>query len=137
LFSLSEYEHDNPAVGNKIDVIGEKVDESWRQQQGICSFVLVSQIPNTGVLVQKGEAFLEWLSPLRPWVKHNAVRENRAPRTSTSLLDEFLKWRSDPSGGFMLCAHGHPGAGKTVATYVEWSQSRFQLTCLDLFLLMG
>jgi len=85
----------------------------------VLDLCLVSQIPNV-LLVQNRKEFLEWLSPLKPWEKHNDVRETRAPCTSTSLLDEFLKWRSDPSGGFMLCALGHPGAGKTVATYAAW-----------------
>ena len=78
-------------------------------------------LPNSkDALVQHNKALFKWLSPLEPWKRHEDVRKAyKVPDTSTALLDEFLTWRSNPSGGFALCALGDPGAGKTVATYVR------------------
>ena len=84
---------------NKIDVMGEKLDASRHRQHN--------------------KALFKWLSPLEPWKRHQDIRKAyKVPDTSTALLDEFLKWRLNASGGFALCALGDPGAGKTVATSV-------------------
>jgi hypothetical protein len=82
------------------------------------TIALVYQVPNNAS-VQHNKTLFEWLSPLEPWKKHEGIREAReVSGTSRSLLEEFLKWISDPSESFALCAFGSPGAGKTIATYV-------------------
>ncbi|KAK6503298.1 hypothetical protein TWF481_008325 [Arthrobotrys musiformis] len=54
----------------------------------------------------------EWLSPLQPAVKHEDTRNRLIQGTSTSLLEEFKKWRENHES-FLLFALGIPGAGKT------------------------
>jgi hypothetical protein len=100
-----------------LNVIEEKLDATRHEQEGNRRPALVAQIPNS-VLDQNSIKILDWISLLKPRAKHDAVFDQRTPQTSTLLLDEFLKWKSDLPASSMLCALGDPGAGKTVAMYV-------------------
>jgi len=60
---------------------------------------------------------LNWLSPLRPHVRHNDVRGRRQDGIGEWFLqtDEFLGWY-DGKGGLdraILFCPGNPGVGKT------------------------
>ncbi|RPA93304.1 hypothetical protein L873DRAFT_1793731 [Choiromyces venosus 120613-1] len=62
-------------------------------------------------------AALEWLSPLTPWERHQAVRTGRVDGVGNWLLHtpEFVKWHKSeglPDSPVLLC-YGAPGVGKT------------------------
>ena len=60
---------------------------------------------------------LEWLSPMTPRERHQAVREGRMDGVGTWLLrtSEFEKWHTseDQAVNPVLFCHGDPGVGKT------------------------
>ena len=60
---------------------------------------------------------LEWLSPMTPRERHQAVSEDRMDGVGNCLLgtSEFEKWhtREDQAVNPVLFCHGDPGVGKT------------------------
>jgi len=60
---------------------------------------------------------LEWLSPIAPRERHQAVRDGRMDGVGTWLLrtNEFEKWHTseDQAVNPVLFCHGDPGVGKT------------------------
>ena len=66
---------------------------------------------------------LEWLSPLAPRERHQAVREGRMDGVGNWLLgtDEFEKWHTseDHAVNPVLFCYGDPGVGKTYLRYVK------------------
>ena len=60
---------------------------------------------------------LEWLSPLAPWERHQAVSEGRVDGVGDWLLrtSEFEKWHTseDQAVHPVLFCYGDPGVGKT------------------------
>lgn len=77
---------------------------------------------NSDISVADDElATLEWLSPLTPRDRHQAVRRGRVDGVGDWLLQtpEFVKWHKseDSSAGQVLFCYGAPGAGKTCLRY--------------------
>ena len=66
---------------------------------------------------------LEWLSPMAPRERHQAVREGRIDGVGTWLLhtSEFEKWHTseDQAANPVLFCYGDPGAGKTYLRHVR------------------
>ena len=66
---------------------------------------------------------LEWLSPLEPRGRHQAVREDRMDGVGEWLLEtsEFRKWHTDEDESVhpVLFYYGEPGVGKTYLRYVK------------------
>ena len=66
---------------------------------------------------------LEWLSPLAPRERHQAVREARMDGVGNWLLgtNEFKKWHTseDHAVNPVLFCYGDPGVGKTYLRYVK------------------
>ena len=60
---------------------------------------------------------LEWLSPMAPRQRHQAVRDRRMEGIGTWLLrtDEFKEWNTgeDQAVNPVLFCYGDPGVGKT------------------------
>jgi len=59
----------------------------------------------------------QWLSPLKPEIRHNDVRANRFDGIGNWLLEtsEFQEWRGGEGGAekAVLFCSGNPGVGKT------------------------
>jgi len=66
---------------------------------------------------------LEWLSPMTPRERHQAVRESRMDGVGSWLLrtNEFEKWHTseDPAVNPVLFCYGDPGVGKTYLRCVQ------------------
>jgi len=66
---------------------------------------------------------LEWLSPMAPRERHQAVRDSRMDGVGTWLLgtNEFEKWHTseDQAVNPVLFCHGDPGVGKTYLRCVK------------------
>ena len=66
---------------------------------------------------------LEWLSPMAPRERHQAVRDSRMDGVGTWLLgtSEFEKWHTtgDQAVNPVLFCHGDPGVGKTYLRCVK------------------
>ena len=66
---------------------------------------------------------LEWLSPMTPRERHQAVRDRRMDGIGTWLLrtNEFEKWHTSEDQAFnpVLFYHGDPGVGKTFLRCVK------------------
>ena len=60
---------------------------------------------------------MEWLSPLAPRERHQAISDGRMDGIGTGLLrtNEFEKWHTseDQAVNPVLFCHGGPGVGKT------------------------
>jgi len=71
---------------------------------------------------EKGQ-ILEWLSPLAPRERHQAVREHRVDGVGDWLLrtNEFKKWHTsdDRATHPVLFCYGDPGVGKTYLRYLK------------------
>jgi len=70
---------------------------------------------------------LEWLSPMAPRERHQAVREGRVDGVGSWILrtDEFEKWHGDNQGvSPVLFYYGDPGVGKTYLRCVGLAQSK-------------
>jgi len=65
----------------------------------------------------EGNQILQWLSPLEPQQRHQAVRADRLHGVGAWALEtnEFIKWRDAEGGGVeqVLFCYGNPGVGKT------------------------
>ena len=73
---------------------------------------------------------LQWLSPMAPQERHQAVREHRVDGVGDWFLrtNEFERWHTgeDQAVNPVLFCHGDPGVGKTYlrcvkVTLVKWS----------------
>ena len=68
---------------------------------------------------------LEWLSPMAPRERHQAVREGRVDAVGSWLLhtNEFEKWYmgEDQAVNPVLFGYGNPGVGKTYLRCVRVS----------------
>jgi len=66
-------------------------------------------------------AVLEWLSPLEPRERHQAIGMNRMPGVGDWLLiiNEFTQWKEGGDGAAkpVLFCYGDPGVGKTYLRY--------------------
>ena len=66
---------------------------------------------------------LEWLSPMAPRERHQAVSDGRMDGVGTWLLrtNEFEKWHTseDEAVNPVLFCHGDPGVGKTYLRCVK------------------
>ena len=66
---------------------------------------------------------LEWLSPMAPRERHQAVREGRVDGVGNWFLrtNEFEKWHTseDLTANPMLFRYGDPGVGKTYLRFVK------------------
>jgi len=66
---------------------------------------------------------LEWLSPMAPRERHQAVSESRMGGVGNWLLgtSEFEKWHTseDQAVNPVLFCHGYPGVGKTYLRCVK------------------
>ena len=66
-------------------------------------------------------AVLEWLSPLEPRERHQAIRVDRVAGLGDWLLftSEFARWSesSKGTGSPVLICYGDPGVGKTYLRY--------------------
>jgi len=62
---------------------------------------------------------LAWLSPLKPWIRHNDIRTRRVKDVGDWLLqtEEYWNWFDGVRGGeydnSALFCYGNPGVGKT------------------------
>ena len=62
---------------------------------------------------------LAWLSPLKPWIRHNDIRARRVKDVGDWLLQtkEYRNWfdgvRSGEPDNLALFCYGNPGVGKT------------------------
>lgn len=69
-------------------------------------------------------AILEWLSPLEPRERHQAIGMGRVEGVGDWLLltDEFTRWcqSSDGTAKPVLFCYGSPGVGKTYFRYGWW-----------------
>jgi len=70
-------------------------------------------------------AILEWLSPLEPRERNQAIGMDRVPEVGDWLLDtnEFTQWNQGGDGTTnpVLFCYGDPGVGKTYLMY-GWRQ---------------
>jgi len=70
--------------------------------------------------MDKNPQILEWLSPLKPHLRHKDVRTRRLDGLGDWFLqtEDFVNWRDDKdgSGRATLFCSGAPGAGKTYLT---------------------
>lgn len=77
---------------------------------------------NAHTVADERSQILEWLSPLEPRMRHQAVRTNRLSGVGDWLLqtDTFRDWsdvaRQDRFDNATLFCYGHPGVGKTYVT---------------------
>jgi len=66
-------------------------------------------------------AIMEWLSPLEPRERHQAIGMDRMPGVGDWLLDtrEFTQWNQGGAGTAkpVLFCDGDPGVGKTYLRY--------------------
>ena len=64
---------------------------------------------------------LEWLSPLEPRERHQAIGMDRIPGVGDWLLitNEFTQWNQgdDGTANRVLFCYGDPGVGKTYLRY--------------------
>jgi len=70
---------------------------------------------------------LEWLSPMAPRGRHQAVREGRVDGVGSRILrsKEFAKWHGDDRGvNPVLFYYGDPGVGKTYLRCVGLVKSK-------------
>jgi len=71
---------------------------------------------------EKGQ-ILEWLSPMAPRERHQAVRERRVDGVGDWLLrtSEFKKWHTSDDRAIhpVLFCYGDPGVGKTYLRCVK------------------
>ena len=77
---------------------------------------------NCEILDEKRQ-ILEWLSPMAPRERHQAVSDGRVDGVGTWLLrtNEFEKWHmsEDQAVNPVLFCHGDPGVGKTYLRCVK------------------
>ena len=65
---------------------------------------------------------LAWLSPLDPWIRHDAIRTQRVKHVGDWLLqtEQYRNWfdciRGGESDNPALFCYGDPGVGKTYIT---------------------
>ena len=75
---------------------------------------IVNYITN---LDDEGRQILQWLSPLEPQQRHQAVRADRLVGVGNWVLEtsEFRKWREaeNECAEPVLFCYGNPGVGKT------------------------
>ena len=73
---------------------------------------------------------LEWLSPLEPRERHQAIGVGRVPGVGEWLLltSEFTRWRENRDGAAspVLLCYGDPGVGKTYLRY----ERQLRLQCV-------
>ena len=66
---------------------------------------------------------LEWLSPMAPRERHQAVSEDRVDGVGHWFLhtNKFSKWTTseDQAANPVLFCYGDPGVGKTYLRYIE------------------
>jgi len=79
---------------------------------------------NCNISVSDAESqILEWLSPMEPRKRHQAVREDRLGGVGEWLLktSEFREWRANEDEAVhpVLFCYGAPGAGKTYLRCVK------------------
>ena len=76
-------------------------------------------------VTDKKRAVLEWLSPLEPRERHQAIGMDRVAGVGDWLLhtSEYTQWSQSGDGGAnpVLFCYGDPGAGKTYLRY-GWRQ---------------
>ena len=74
-------------------------------------------------LSNENRQILEWLSPIVPRERHQAVRERRVDGIGNWILgtSEFEKWHTseDKAANPILFCCGDPGVGKTYLRYVK------------------
>jgi len=72
-------------------------------------------------IADEKRAVLEWLSPLEPRERHQAIGMDRMPGVGDWLLDtnEFRQWNQGGDGTAkpVLFCYGNPGVGKTYLRY--------------------
>jgi len=72
-------------------------------------------------MADEKRAVLEWLSPLEPRERHQAIGMDRIPGVGDWLLDtnEFTRWNRsvDGTANPVLFCYGDPGVGKTYLRY--------------------
>ena len=72
-------------------------------------------------IADEKRAILEWLSPLEPRERHQAIGMDRVPGVGEWLLhtSEFIQWNQghDRSAKPVLFCYGDPGVGKTFLRY--------------------
>ena len=75
---------------------------------------------NNTTYVDEASQILEWLSPLKPHLRHQDVRTRRMDGVGDWFLrtDDFINWRDGEGGSSMaiLFCSAAPGAGKTHLT---------------------
>ena len=73
---------------------------------------------------------LEWLSPMTPRERHQAVREGRVDGVGNWFLrtNEFERWCTgeDQAVNPVLFCYGDPGVGKTYLRYVKVVLSKYK-----------
>ena len=113
--------------GNKIDTLDE-MNPTAGQNLGIsinCGNVRNSNNNKWNyynISVDEKRAVLEWLSPLEPHERHQAIGMDRMPGVGDWLLNtnEFTQWNQggERDAKPMLFCYGDPGVGKTYLRYV-------------------
>ena len=70
-------------------------------------------------VADKQRAVLEWLSPLEPRERHQAIGMGRVAGVGDWLLltKKFTRWSRSRSAKPVLFCYGEPGAGKTYLRY--------------------
>ena len=72
-------------------------------------------------IADEKRAVLEWLSPLEPRERHQAIGMDRVPGVGDWLLltGEFVRWSEggDGTASPVLLCYGDPGVGKTYLRY--------------------
>jgi len=72
-------------------------------------------------IADKKRAVMEWLSPLEPRERHQAIGMDRMPGVGDWLLDTngFTRWKrgGDGTSNPVLFCYGDPGVGKTYLRY--------------------
>ena len=81
------------------------------------SFNLISTANFISEGDDEGRQILQWLSPLEPQQRHQALRSDRLNSVGNWVLEtsEFRKWRDAEDGSVepVLFCYGNPGVGKT------------------------
>jgi len=119
-----------PDFNNKTDTLGEM--DPLAPQDPIISITSncgnVRNSNNNNVwnncdisVADEKRAVLEWLSPLEPRERHQAIGMDRMPGVGDWLLDtnEFTQWNKSDEGAAkpILFCYGNPGVGKTYLRY--------------------
>jgi len=126
-------------INNKSDIQG-KMGSAAYQQSAITINRNVGNVTesynnvwNNCQISNEKREILEWLSPMAPRERHQAVSKDRMDGVGNWLLgtNEFEKWHTseDQAVNPVLFCHGDPGVGKTYLRCVKVALLEYPVAC--------